>query len=101
MPTRVQAERVPMTIIDAYGYTIAAFGKSPARIPEMECFGEDVVVYEASINGEQAHQQYNVSAARDRRQLRPERNSHWSNLQEKLTSDLRLNAVNQGWRVTS
>ena len=65
MPTRVQTERVPMTIINAYDRTIAAFGESPARIPKMERFREDVIVHEAGINGEQAHQQYNVSAARD------------------------------------
>ena len=65
VPTRVQAKWVPMTVI--YGHGSIAVREGPPRMPDMERFGEDVVVHEASIHGKQAHQQNNVSAATEDR----------------------------------
>lgn len=58
-----------MTIIDCYDRAIVAVKESPAGIPDMQRFGEDVVVYEASIYGKQTHQQDDVSATVNRFQL--------------------------------
>ncbi len=33
----------------------------PTRVPDMERLGEDIVVHEASVNGEDAHQKDDVS----------------------------------------
>ena len=75
VPARVQAEWIPITVIYGCDEGSVIIRESPARMPEMERFGENVIVHEAGIHREHAHQQNNVSATVDRSMSRARRKS--------------------------
>jgi hypothetical protein len=68
MPARIETERINVAIRLCVHDAAICFRERPTRAEQVERLGEYIVVYEAGINREQPHEQYDVSPANITRQ---------------------------------
>ena len=65
VPSRVKSERIGVPIGDSSeeGLIAALLGPRPSRMEEVSALREDIVVEEAGVDGENAHEQNDVTTA--------------------------------------
>jgi hypothetical protein len=66
VPARVEAKGIRVAIgvaLDALA--LANLRELPTRVEEVECLGEEVVIDEAGVHGESAHEQDDVTAVEE------------------------------------
>jgi hypothetical protein len=66
MPRRVQSKGVCVAIRDCNYRGSIAIREGPPGVPDMECFRENVVIHEPSVNRKDAHQKNNVATTDNR-----------------------------------
>lgn len=65
VPARVKTERIHVSVVlsEDLGADFTRLGESPSRMPQVETLGEDIIVHEASVDGEKTHEKDDVATA--------------------------------------